>query len=194
MKIIIDPGHAGRSIDPGAVNNTSGLQEADVVLMISKLLENQLTEFGYEVKLTRNDWEEEETDELSYRTALANSWGADIFISLHCNSAVNESAKGYEIWTSPGDTLGDRLATCIYGEIAEAFPDRRGRTDYSDGDPDKESGFYVLLHTEAPACLIEIAFISNAEEASPLADVAWQESYARAIARGVNNYFSSLEG
>ncbi|NCD07806.1 MAG: N-acetylmuramoyl-L-alanine amidase [Negativicutes bacterium] len=194
MKIIIDPGHAGRSIDPGAVNKESGLQEADVVLMISKLLGNQLTESGYEVKLTRNDWKEEATDDLSYRTALANGWGADIFISLHCNSAVNESAKGYEIWTSPGDTLGDRLATCIYGEIAEEFPDRTGRTDYSDGDPDKESRFFVLIHTEAPACLIEAAFISNAEEALLLADVTWQESYARAIARGVNNYFSSLEG
>ena len=194
MKIIIDPGHAGRSIDPGAVNNESGLQEADVVLMISKLLENQLTESGYEVKLTRNDWEEEETDDLSYRTALANSWGADIFISLHCNSAENENAKGYEIWTSPGDTLGDRLATCIYGEIANEFPYMPGRADYFDGDPDKEARFYVLLHTEAPACLIETAFISNSEEASLLADVAWQERYARAIARGVNNYFSSLEG
>ena len=193
MKIAIDPGHAGRSIDPGAVNNTSGLQEADVVLMISKLLENQLTESGYEVKLTRNDWEEEETDDLGYRTALANSWAADIFISLHCNSAENENAKGYEIWTSPGDTLGDRLATCIYGEIAEEFPDRPGRTDYSDGDPDKESRFFVLIHTDAPACLVEMAFISNHVEAALLADAAWQDRYARAIARGVTDYFAAME-
>lgn len=194
MKIVIDPGHAGRNIDPGAVNKISGLQEADITLMIAKLLENGLLEDGHEVKMTRNDWEEEETDDLSYRTALANSWGADIFISLHCNSAENENAKGYEIWTSPGDTLGDRLATCIYGEIANEFPYMPGRADYFDGDPDKEARFYVLLHTEAPACLIETAFISNSEEASLLADVAWQERYARAIARGVNNYFSSLEG
>ena len=194
MKIVIDPGHAGRNIDPGAVYKISGLQEADITLMISKLLENCLLEDGYEVKMTRNDWEEEETDDLSYRTALANSWGADIFISLHCNSAENENAKGYEIWTSPGDTLGDRLATCIYGEIANEFPYMPGRADYFDGDPDKEARFYVLLHTEAPACLIETAFISNSEEASLLADVAWQERYARAIARGVNRYFASLEG
>ena len=194
MKVVIDPGHAGRNIDPGAVNKISGLQEADTTLMLSKLLENYLSETGYEVKMTRNDWEEGETDDLSYRTALANSWGADIFISLHCNSAENENAKGYEIWTSPGDTLGDRLATCIYGEITDEFPNMTGRADYSDGDPDKESRFFVLIHTEAPACLIETAFISNAEDALLLADVAWQERYARAIARGVNNYFSSLEG
>ena len=194
MKVVIDPGHAGRNIDPGAVNKISGLQEADITFMIAKLLESCLLEDGHEVKLTRKNWEEVETDDLNYRTALANGLGADIFISLHCNSAENENAKGYEIWTSPGDTLGDRLATCVYEEIAETFPDMPGRVDYSDGDPDKEARFYVLLHTEASACLIEMAFISNAEDALLLADVAWQESYARAIARGVNNYFSSLEG
>ena len=194
MKVVIDPGHAGRNIDPGAVNKISGLQEADITFMIAKLLESCLLEDGHEVKLTRNNWEEAETDDLSYRTALANGLGADIFISLHCNSAENENAKGYEIWTSPDDTLGDRLATCVYEEIAETFPDMPGRVDYSDGDPDKEARFYVLLHTEASACLIEMAFISNAEEASLLADVEWQEKYAKAIAQGVKSYFASLEG
>ena len=183
MKVMIDPGHAGPNTDPGAVNGTTGLQEADVALVISRLVENYLTAVGYEVKLTRTDWEQAETDDLSYRTALANDWGADIFISLHCNSAANSSAKGFEVWTSPGDTLGDKLATCIYGQIAAEFPDRVGRVDYSDGDPDKESRFYVLMYTDAPACLVEMAFISNDEEAALLADAVWQERYARAIAR-----------
>lgn len=194
MRVVIDPGHAGRNIDPGAVNAATGLQEADVALVISRLVEKYLLAVGYEVKLTRNKYEQAEADELSYRTALANDWGADIFISLHCNSAVNESAKGYEVWTSPGDTLGDRLATCIYEQIAAEFPDRIGRTDYADGDPDKESHFYVLIHTDAPACMVEMAFISNDEEAALLADAAWQDRYARAIARGVTDYAATQEG
>jgi N-acetylmuramoyl-L-alanine amidase len=194
MKIVIDPGHAGRNIDPGAVHAATGLQEADVALIISRLVENYLPAVGYEVKLTRTEWEQAETDDLSYRTALANGWSADIFISLHCNSAANQSAEGYEVWTSMGDTQGDRLATCIYKQIAAEFPDRAGRTDYSDGDPDKESRFYVLVHTDAPACLVEMAFISNDEEAALLADAAWQDRYARAIARGVTDYTAALEG
>ena len=194
MKVVIDPGHAGRNIDPGAVNGTTGLQEADVALMISRLVENYLSNVGYEVKLTRTEWEQAETDDLSYRTTLVNDWGADIFISLHCNSAANRSAEGYEVWTSPGDTQGDKLATCIYGQIAAEFPDRAGRTDYSDGDPDKESRFYVLIHTDAPACLVEMAFISNDEEAILLVDTAWQDRYARAITRGVTDYFVAMEG
>ena len=194
MKVVIDPGHAGRNIDPGAVNGSTGLQEADVALVISRQVASYLLNVGYEVKLTRTEWEQEETDDLSYRTALANDWGADIFISLHCNSAANRSAEGYEVWTSPGNTLGDKLATRIYGQIAAEFPDRAGRTDYSDGDPDKESRFYVLVHTDAPACLVEMAFISNDAEAALLADAAWQDRYARAIARGVTDYFVAMEG
>ncbi|XEQ93660.1 N-acetylmuramoyl-L-alanine amidase AmiC [Sporomusa carbonis] len=194
MRIVIDPGHAGRNIDPGAVHAVTGLQEADVALVISRLVEKYLLAVGYEVKLTRTEWEQAETDDLSYRTALANDWDADIFISLHCNSASNTSAKGYEVWTSPGDTQGDRLATCIFNQIAAEFPDRAGRTDYSDGDPDKESRFYVLIHTDAPACLVEMAFISNDEEAALLADAAWRDRYARAIARGVTDYTATLGG
>ena len=194
MRVVVDPGHAGRNIDPGAVNATTGLQEAGVALSVSRLVEKYLLAVGYEVKLTRIDWEQAETDDLSYRTALANDWGADIFISLHCNSAANQSAEGYEVWTSPGNTLGDKLATCIYGQIAAEFPDRAGRTDYSDGDPDKESRFYVLVHTDAPACLVEMAFISNDAEAALLADAAWQDRYARAIALGVTDYFAAMEG
>lgn len=193
MRIILDPGHSGRNVDPGAVNQTTGLQEADVVLIISRLVESYLTAVGYEVKLTRTEWEQPETDALSYRTELSDDWDADVFVSLHCNSAVNFSAKGYEVWTSPGNTQGDKLATCLYQEIADEFPDRVGRTDYADGDPDKESRFYVLVHTDSPACLIEMAFISNDEEAVLLADGTWQDRYARAIARGVTDYVAAIE-
>ena len=188
VKLVIDLGHAGRNVDPGAVNAATGLQEADVALFVSKLVETQLLAAGHEVKLTRTDWEQAETDDLNVRTSLSNDWGADLFVSIHCNSAVSPNAAGYEVWTSPGDTEGDALATCIYAQIAIEFPDRTGRADYSDGDPDKESRFYVLVHTNAPACLVEMAFISNDEEAALLSDVAWQTRYARAIARGVTDY------
>jgi len=97
-------------------------------------------------------------------------------------------AQGYEVWTSPGQTQGDVLATKIFNQVAGEFPDRTGRTDYSDGDPDKESKFYVLVYTNAPACLIETAFLSNEEETALLANSTWQDRYARAIARGITDY------
>ena len=192
MKIIIDPGHAGRTVDPGAVNAAVGLQEADITLIVSRLVESHLIAAGYEVKLTRTDWEQAESDDLSYRTALANDWDADAFISIHCNSAASPSAEGYEVWTSPGDTQGDVLASCIYNQIAAEFPDRAGRSDYSDGDSDKESRFYVLVYTNAPACLVEIAFISNDDEAALLAVAAWQDRYAKTIAKGIADFADGI--
>jgi len=192
MKIMLDPGHAGRTVDPGAVHAKSGLQEADVVLVVARLVKKYLVAVGHEVQMTRSTWEDVKTDELSYRTSVSNEWGADVFVSLHCNSAENKEAKGFEVWTSPGNTQGDRLASYIYEEIHKEFSDRRGRTDYSDGDADKESRFYVLVYTDAPACLIEMAFISNADEAALLGNLTWQERYAKAIARGITDYAAAL--
>jgi len=189
---MLDPGHAGRTVDPGAVHAKSGLQEADVVLVVAQLVKKYLTAAGHEVQLTRNTWEDKKADELSYRTALSNEWEADVFVSLHCNSAENKEAKGFEVWTSPGNTRGDRLASYIYEEIHKEFSDRRGRTDYSDGDADKESHFYVLVYTAAPACLIEMAFISNDEEAAMLENLTWQDRYAKAIARGITDYAAEI--
>jgi len=183
MRICLDPGHAGRNTDPGAVNQESGLQEADIALLVSRLVKQYLEAVGHEVLLTRDTWEDPKTDDLAYRTSVANEWGADVFVSLHCNSAESKEAKGFEVWTSPGETDGDKLASAILKQIAGTFPDRINRGQ-------KEANFYVLKYTNAPACLIEMAFISNDEEAQLLSTPGWQERMARAIARGVTDYAS----
>lgn len=188
MIIVIDPGHAGGRTDPGAVNRELGLQEANIALSVSKLLGVYLDAVGFEVMLTRLQAEDPKTDDLSFRTEFANSRAADLFISLHCNAAENKQANGFEVWTSPGVTTSDRLATCIFKQMESTFPDGYGRTDYSDGDPDKESKFYVLTQTDMPAVLVEMGFISNYEEALFLSDPAWQNEMARAIARGVTDF------
>ncbi|MBP2652644.1 MAG: cell wall hydrolase/autolysin [Firmicutes bacterium] len=185
MRVVCDPGHAGRTVDPGAINQNSGLQEADIALVVSRLVKQYLEAAGCEVKLTRDAWEDPKTDELSYRTSVANEWGTDVFVSLHCNSAISEEAKGFEVWTSPGQTDGDNLAGYIYSQIRNTFPDRQGRGL-------REANFYVLTHTNAPACLVEMAFISNDEEAQLLSTPSWQEQMARAIARGVTDYASRV--
>jgi len=181
MKICIDPGHAGRNTDPGAVNPSTGLEEADMTLMVARLVKQYLEAAGCEVLLTRTEWEQPETDDLDYRTSLSNNWGADVFVSLHCNSADNRDARGYEIWTSPGVTAGDTLANCIYKQISGTFPDMANRGE-------KEARFYVLTHTDAPACLVEMAFISNDTEAQLLSTPYWQDRMAGAIARGITDY------
>ena len=91
-RVIIDPGHGGR--DPGAMKN--GLREKELVLDISRRVAKFLEADGsYEVILTRN------TDvfvPLEERTAIANSRGADLFISIHANSSRNRKARGLETY------------------------------------------------------------------------------------------------
>lgn len=90
--IIIDPGHGGK--DPGAM--AGGLKEKDLVLAIAKRLKPQLEEqLGCQVFLTRNS---DHFISLEERTAIANSKGADLFISLHINAHNQKKVKGLETY------------------------------------------------------------------------------------------------
>jgi N-acetylmuramoyl-L-alanine amidase len=92
-RIVVDPGHGGK--DPGAVGH-KGLQEKDVVLAIGLQLAKKLKDdLGIDVVMTRS------TDvfiELQERTAIANQVGADLFVSIHANAALNRNASGVETY------------------------------------------------------------------------------------------------
>jgi len=68
------------------------------------------------------------------------------------------NASGWEIYTSKGNTKADKLATCIYNAAKNNLKGKKLRTDFSDGDADKEADFYVLTHTKCPAVLTENFF------------------------------------
>jgi len=180
MKYCIDPGH-GFS-DPGAIGST-GLKEKDVVLSISKFVLLGLQQSGHDGILTR---EGDFARTLQERCDIANNTdGVDRFVSIHANSFSDPAANGFEVWTSPGWTPADPIATNVFNYVRETFPNLRGRVDASDGDPDKESKFYVLIHTNMPAILVETAFISNPKEQAWLRDVGWQMRMAGAILSGI---------
>ena len=170
MKIFINPGHDVQ-LDPGACGN--GLREADVVLKIGKRVEGYLRAVGYDVKLFQYDG----LGEICFD---ANAWKADLFISIHCNSAENPNAHGTETFSS-GGAKSTRLAEKIQAQIINSLPVvNRGV---------KTANYYVLKHTDAPAVLVETAFINNPDDAKFLVDR--EDDFARAIARGVTDYFSN---
>jgi len=179
VKYVIDAGHGGH--DSGAVGQAA-TREADHVLSIAHHVARGLQEAGHDVELTRLADEFVELDE---RCAFANGINAERFISIHANAVDSSLPGGMEVWTSPGWTPADPIATSIFNAIREAFPTLRGRVDTSDGDPDKESKFYVLIHTIAPAVLVETAFISNPDEERKLADPGWRLRMAGAIVTGL---------
>lgn len=92
LRVLIDPGHGGD--DHGTVDPT-GLPEKVVTLQVSLLLRQVLQEAGYEVRLTRED---DSYPTLSERVMMANSWDADLMLSLHANSAPRRAARGIETY------------------------------------------------------------------------------------------------
>ncbi|RJQ25516.1 MAG: N-acetylmuramoyl-L-alanine amidase [Peptococcaceae bacterium] len=179
MLVVLDPGHGGR--DPGATG-PGGTREKDVVLPIAKKLAEILTSAGIKVKLTRTD---DSDVGLAERVKISNAAGADIFISIHANAFTNPQAKGMEVWTARGQGAADPIAESIADALITVFPDLVFRADVSDGDKDKEAGFYVLRWTDAPAVLVELAFISNPAEEALLKMPDYQAKAAGAIANGV---------
>ncbi|MDH7911365.1 N-acetylmuramoyl-L-alanine amidase [Winogradskyella sp. SYSU M77433] len=104
---------------------------------------------------------------LETRVKRANKYPPNscFYLSVHSNAGGGE---GSEMFTSPGDTKSDGIATIFGEEYKSEFPNRKLRTDFSDGDLDKEQRFYVLTKTSMPAVLTENFFMDNYDEFSTI--------------------------
>lgn len=178
-RVVLDAGHGGH--DPGAVGN--GLREKDITLSLALKTGEILKKHGVDVVYTRSD---DRFVDLKERGRISDRAGADIFVSLHVNSARNSTATGFEVWTSKGQGKGDILATKIGEQLQKDFPKVKFRADFSDGDLDKESNFTVLVVPKAPAVLIEYLFIVNPSDANVLR--TRQDDLAESTAKGILNY------
>ena len=171
-KVFLDAGHGGK--DPGAVGN--GMQEKNITLPVTlevgKILERHGITVGYSRK----------TDvyvSLEDRAEKANNFNSDIFVSIHCNAFEKPSAHGVETYSHIGSTKGAKLAKSIHDEVIKAKLYTRNRGT-------KTANFYVLRKTIAPAALIELAFITNKDDANLLKTK--QKELALAIAKGILSY------
>ena len=102
-RVAIDAGHGGN--DPGA-HGPSGLKEKEVTLAVAHKLAPILARQGIQVTLTRDD---DRYVTLEERTARANAFGADLFVSIHCNAAENKTKRGVETYvldTTTSDMAG----------------------------------------------------------------------------------------
>lgn len=171
-KAHIDFGHGGR--DPGAVCN--GLKEKNIALVVGLEVCEILERHNVEVSYSRTD---DTFIELSHRAAIANKFDADIFVSLHINSATNKDARGVETFSLIGSSKGAILAKNIQDQLTEdkIFTVNRGT---------KTANFAVLRLTKMPAALVELGFISNPEDANILRNK--QSEIAKSVAKGILNY------
>ena len=175
MKITIDPGHSG-PFEPGACSRN--LTESEVVMTIGQALAGLLAAAGHDVLLTRTG--DIKTDDLAFRADMANNQPADLFISLHCNSAESAAAQGTEVYCFPGSIQGAALADCIRKRIVAALATVDRGT--------KEANFQVLRETAAPAVLVETGFISSPSDRPKLASLAGRVAFAIAIYHGLQDF------
>jgi N-acetylmuramoyl-L-alanine amidase len=115
QRVVLDPGHGG--VDPGAVG-PSGQREKDITLDVAHRAAPVLArELGVATLLTRDD---DSTVPLEARTGRANAFGADLFVSLHCNASESPSARGVQTFVL--DTSSDAVAARIAARENAASP------------------------------------------------------------------------
>ena len=184
--IVIDPGHGGS--DSGAVG-PSGVLEKNVTLAVALKVKSILNDAGAIVILTRSSDRDvsniknaADAQELQARVDVGNQNQADAFLSIHANSFSSQAAHGTATYYYSGSPMGTILAADLQDELvrAEGLTDRGKST----------ANFYVLKHTNMPASLIEMAFISNPQEEQLLNSAGFQQKTAEAICRALNSFFS----
>lgn len=193
--VALDPGHGGS--DPGAVAN--GLRESDLNLKIALAAKAQLESYGYyKVVMTRSS---DVYVDLYDRVDIAANAGADVFMSIHINSATVAGAYGAEIWI-PNNTgylnqqthgVSETIANSIIKKLEALGLYNRGVQMKDHPDDHYEDGstadYYAVIRASRkygiPAYIVEHAFITNPSDASKLADAAFLKKLGIADASGL---------
>lgn len=173
--VVLDPGHGGSA--NGAVYGD--VAEKDLNLAIALQTERLLEEAGLTVLMTRTD---DRDMDLYRRSGLANSQGADLFVSIHCNASLtNPEAQG--IYTAAADrqSAGWVLADVLRQTMIAA-------AGAEDMGTEPRPNLAVLRTAQVPAALVECGYMSTPAELERLCQPDYQRLLARGIAEGVLTY------
>lgn len=223
VRIVIDPGHGGRDLGAKAITGTF---EKNLCLRIARLVKVQLEKQGksrgqpIEVQLTR------ETDQflsLPERARIANDWGADLFVSIHGNSADVAAARGFEVYflsTEATDRAAKKLArlenagqqTRLRADVLSILSDVEANYHINEssrfaesvfrslsqrlkpnGRGVRQAPFAVLSGTAMPALLVEVGYLTHQEEARKLTKPSYLKRLASAISTGIMEFAVRLE-
>ncbi|MEP6782439.1 MAG: N-acetylmuramoyl-L-alanine amidase [Acidobacteriota bacterium] len=218
--VVIDPGHGGE--DPGAPG-AKGTLEKEITLSVSRRLRTLIeSRLGLKVFLTRDD---DRTMSLDERAAFANNHKADVFLSIHANSAVRPALKGAEVYyltveradeearkkaeenttTLPALGGSNRAIDLILWETAQARYLEQSATlaglieralrPKIEMSPRaiQQAPFRVLVGANMPAALVEIGYLSNAEQETQLATASYQDQVAQALLDALIKFREFLE-
>lgn len=186
IKIFVDQGHNPQNPNAGAEGH--GVREQDITydigVRLAALLNNDP---NFEARLSRNTPEEilgsNNATSLQTRVFDANAWGADFFISLHCNSSNIPTASGSEAYVYSFDSPGYDMGR----DILEGL---NYNTGLANRGVFERPSLYVLRATDMPAVLVEMGYISNAHDAYLMSNDP--DSFAMGIYNGIQLYYGLL--
>lgn len=192
MLVLLDNGHGENT--PGKRSPDGKLREYKYAREIVQRIHCELGKRGINSIILVP----EETDiSLTERCNRANKYyenDKDSFlISIHCNAAGNGdwmTARGWEAWTSKGETKSDKIAEFLYDAAEKNLPNMKIRTDTTDGDRDKESNFTILYRTKCPAVLTENLFQDNKDDVNFLLSEEGKQAIVNLHVEGIVNYLS----
>lgn len=167
--VILDAGHGGK--DPGAV--AGGVNEKDINLQIVLKMKELLEARGIAVLLTRDD---DTFLELEERTQFANATNACLFVSIHCNSYSDTSVSGFEVYYYQS-AKAKAVANAIVADLEATVPVKMRGV--------KTKGLYVVKYTDMPAVLLEMGFLTNAQERQKLCTDEYQTTMAQSVVASI---------
>ena len=175
--VVLDPGHGGESTGAGY----GGVAEKELNLTIASQAAALLEAAGLTVHMTRTG---DEDVSLYDRTAMAAAWGADLFVSVHCNASVlYPDAMGVYTAAFGEETAGWTLAETLRRTMTAA-------AGAEDMGTEARPNLAVLRTAAMPAALVECGYMSTPEELALLSDADYQARLARGIASGVLDYLA----
>lgn len=173
--IVIDPGHGGEDLG----NYGTGIYEKDITLSIAERLKQKLDETDIKVYYTRM---EDSNPSAEDRIEIANSVNCDMFISIHVNKEIeNENIYGIEAQYNSNffipvlgsielaDIIEREVVTSVVGKGLGLFP--------------ADENNFVIWKAQVPAVMIEVGYLSNAQEGALLQ----KDTYIEKIATGIFN-------
>ena len=187
VKLYIDQGHNPQNPNAGAEGN--GVREQDVNYEVGVRLAELLSQDPFfEVRLSRPTPETQlgtsNATSLAARVDDANAWGADYFISLHCNAFTEASAHGTDVFVYSADSEAYALGEQILEKLVAG-------TGLRNRGMKIKPELYVLRHTTMPAVLVEMGFMSTPGELMLLVNDSYQDKLAIGIAEGIVQYLNA---
>lgn len=210
MVILIDNGHGSGvigkqspllddTIKIGAEFTENGrFKEWKYTRVIANDVVDILKSMGYDARLVTPEKDDISLSERVRRiNAICNKEGASnvLMVSIHSNAVGDSSqwmqGKGWEAYTTRGETVSDKLATYLYKRAEKNIKDRKIREDKTDGDSDKEADFYIIKNAKCAAVLTENFFYDNKDDLKYLTSDEGVQAVVRLHVEGIIDYIEN---